>query len=131
VAFEGERREIDEGRRELGKLMKTIKAEERDGTEEEWEQRLLLFRVRRAAPSIMLSDAVIPIDKGRKFYSGLDRLRKRTMGLVGYITSPEQITFLPMYVTDERKLMEFAFLLHTPRDIADLALEVGGYPGGG
>jgi Fe-S oxidoreductase/FAD/FMN-containing dehydrogenase len=131
VAFEGEREEVQEGRRKLGELLGAIKGEEREGAEEEWEQRLFLFRVRRAAPTIMLSDAVIPIDKGREFYSGLDRLRKRTMGLVGHITSPEEITFLPMYVTDERKLVEFVFSLHTPREIADLALEVGGYPGGG
>jgi len=131
VAFEGGRGEIDEGRRKLGELLGAIKGMERGGAEEEWEQRLFLFRVRRAAPTIMLSDAVIPIGKGREFYSGLKKLITRAMGLVGYITSPEEITFLPMYVTDERKLLEFAFSLHTPRDIADLALEVGGYPGGG
>jgi Fe-S oxidoreductase/FAD/FMN-containing dehydrogenase len=131
VAFEGEREEIDEGRQKLGELLGAIKAAEREGAEEEWKQRLFLFRVRRGAPTIMLSDAVIPIGKGREFYSGLKRLRKRAMGLVGHITSPEEVTLLPMYVTDERRLMEFAFSLHTPRDIADLALEVGGYPGGG
>lgn len=131
VAFEGERGEIGEGRRRLGELLKTIKGEEREGADEEWEQRLFLFRVRRAAPTIMLSDAVIPIKKLRGFYSGLQKLRKRAMGLIGYITSSEEVTFLPMYVTDERKLVEFAFSLHTPRDIADLALELGGYPGGG
>ena len=47
------------------------------------------------------------------------------MGLVGYITSAERITFLPMYVTDERKLMGFPFLLHTPREITDLAMNIG------
>ena len=131
VAFEGEKEEIDQGRRKLGKLLGAIGGVEKEGAEQEWEQRLFLFRVRRAVPTIMLSDAVIPIDKLRSFYSGLGKLRKRTMSLVGYITSTEEVTFLPMYVTDERKLIEFAFSLHTPRDIADLALDVGGYPGGG
>lgn len=131
VAFEGEEEEVGEGRRKCGKLLEAIGGVEREGAEEEWEQRLFLFRVRRAAPTIMLSDAVIPIDKLRAFYSGLKKLIKRSMSLVGYVTSAEEVTFLPMYVTDERKLVEFAFSLHTPRDIADLALEVGGYPGGG
>jgi Fe-S oxidoreductase/FAD/FMN-containing dehydrogenase len=131
VAFEGEKQEIDQARRNLGKWVGTIGGVKKEGGEEEWEQRLFLFRVRRAAPTIMLSDAVIPIDKVRAFYSGLGKLRKRTMGLVGYITSAEEVTFLPMYVTDEGKLIEFAFSLHTPPDIADLALEMGGYPGGG
>jgi len=131
VVFEGEKEQIGEGRRECGKLLETIGGVEREGAKEEWEQRLFLFRVRRAAPTIMISDAVVPIDKLKAFYSGLKKLRKRTMGLVGYITSAEEATFLPMYVTDERRLMEFTFSLHTPRDIADVALEVGGYPGGG
>jgi Fe-S oxidoreductase/FAD/FMN-containing dehydrogenase len=131
LAFEGEGKEIDEGRRKLGKLLEEVGGVEREGADEEWEQRLFLFRVRRAAPTIMLSDAVIPIGKLKEFYLGLKRLNKRTMGLVGYVTSAEEVTLLPMYVTDERKLVEFAFSLHTPRDIADLSLEVGGYPGGG
>jgi Fe-S oxidoreductase/FAD/FMN-containing dehydrogenase len=131
VAFEGEREEINEGRRKLGRLLEILEGVQKEGADEEWEQRLFLFRVRRAAPTIMLSDAVIPIDKLREFYLGLKGLNKRAMGLVGHITSADEVTLLPMYVTDERKLVEFAFSLHTPRDIADLALEVGGYPGGG
>ena len=38
---------------------------------------------------------------------------------------------MPMLATDRRSPMEFLFALHTPRDLAELALSVGGRPGGG
>jgi Fe-S oxidoreductase/FAD/FMN-containing dehydrogenase len=131
VTYEGEKDEVDEGGSIIEKLVSQFHGETREGAEEEWPQRFNMLRVRRAVPTVIPSSVHVPLTNLKPFYSGLDRLKKRTIGLLGHVVSGSEGMMMPMLVSNERKAIEYTLALHTPREISDLALSVGGKPGGG
>lgn len=131
VTYEGEKEEVEEGKRAVERLELQFHGEEREGAEEEWQQRFNMLRVRRAAPTVIPSSVHIPLGNLNQFYLGLDKLKKRPIGLLGHITSNSDCMAMPMVVTNEKKLVEYILALHTPREISNLALSLGGKPGGG
>lgn len=131
ITYEGDREEIDEGGSVIEKLASQFHGETREGAKEEWQQRFNMLRVRRAVPTVIPSSAHIPLTNLKPFYSGLDRLKKRPLGLLGHVISASEGMMMPMLVSNERKLLEYTFALHTPRQISNLALSLGGKPGGG
>lgn len=131
VTHDGGKDEIREGRRAVENLVTSNHGEAREGAEDEWEQRFNILRVRRAALTIIPSSVHIPLSKLNEFYLGLDSLEKRPIGLLGHVTSIGDCVMMPMVVTDEKKLVEYILALHTPRELSNLALSLGGKPGGG
>lgn len=131
VTYEGEKEEVEEGKRAVERLELQFHGEEREGAEEEWQQRFNMLRVRRAAPTVIPSSVHIPLGNLNQFYLGLDKLKKRPIGLLGHVTSNSDCMAMPMVVTNEKKLVEYILALHTPREISNLALSLGGKPGGG
>ncbi|MBA7566981.1 Lactate utilization protein A [subsurface metagenome] len=131
VTYEGEKEEVEEGKRAVERLELQFHGEEREGAEEEWQQRFNMLRVRRAAPTVIPSSVHVPLGNLNQFYLGLDKLKKRPIGLLGHVTSNSDCMAMPMVVTNEKKLVEYILALHTPREISNLALSLGGKPGGG
>jgi Fe-S oxidoreductase/FAD/FMN-containing dehydrogenase len=131
VAYQGSAQEAAEADVAIGKLAKTHKGEMRAGAKEEWGHRFNMMRIRRAAPTVLPSSVHVPADQLGRFYSGAKKLNKRPIGFLGHLVSPNDCLVMPMLVTDRRSPVEFLFALHTPRDLAELALSVGGRPGGG
>ena len=131
VTYEAEKEEVDEGRRVIEKLTSQFNGEAWEGAEEEWKQRFNMLRIRRAVPTIIPSSVYVPLTNLNQFYSGLDKLKKRPIGLLGHVVSNSECMMMPMLVTNERKTIEYTFALHTPREISNLALSLGGKPGGG
>jgi len=131
VSYEGDKREVDEGNKVIEKLAGQFNGESRDGAEEEWRQRFNMLRVRKAAPSVVPSSVHLPLASLGQFYTGLGRLKKRPVGLLGHIVSKNEGIMMPMLVSNEKKAVEYTLALHTPREISNLALSLGGKPGGG
>jgi Fe-S oxidoreductase/FAD/FMN-containing dehydrogenase len=131
VTYDGDREEVDIGRSVIGKLTSQFNGEAREGAEEEWKQRFNMLRIRRAAPTIIPSSVHVPLTNLNQFYSGLNRLKKRPIGLLGHVVSNSECMVMPMLVSNEKKAIEYTFALHTPREISNLALSFGGKPGGG
>jgi len=131
VSYEGDKKEVDEGRRVTEKLMSQFNGEAREGAEEEWKQRFNMLRIRRAVPTVIPSSVHVPLTNLTQFYSGLDKLKKRPIGLLGHVVSKSECLVMPMLVSNEKKAMEYTFALHTPRELSNLALSLGGKPGGG
>ena len=131
ATYDGEREEVEEGKRHLEKLASLYRGVEREGAEREWQQRFNMLRVKRAVPSIIPSSVYVPLDSVERFYSGLERLSKRSVGLLGHVISNSECNLMPMVATDEKRAMEYVFALHTPREVSNLALSLGGRPGGG
>ena len=131
VTYDGDGGEIDEGRRVTEKLTSQFNGETREGAEEEWKQRFNMLRVRRAVPTVIPSSVHVPLANLSQFYLGLDKLKKRPIGLLGHVVSKSEGMLMPMVVSNERKVIEYTFALHTPREISNLALSLGGKPGGG
>jgi Fe-S oxidoreductase/FAD/FMN-containing dehydrogenase len=131
VTYEGSPQEMAEADAAISELVLTHKGEMRPGAEEEWGHRFNMMRIRRAAPTVLPSSVHVPVDQLWVFYSGTRKLNKRPIGFLGHLVSPTDCLVMPMLITDQRSPMEFLFALHTPRDLAELALSVGGRPGGG
>ena len=131
VAYEGDKDEIEEGRDIIEKSTFLYHGEARDGAEDEWQQRFNMLRVRRAAPTVVPSSVHVPLTDLNQFYSGLNKLKKRPIGLLGHVISDSECMLMPMLVSDEGKAIEYTFALHTPRQLSNLALSLGGRPGGG
>ena len=131
VTYEGEEKEIDEGRRVIEKLTSQFNGEAREGAEEEWKQRFNMLRIRRAVPTVIPSSAHVPLTNLTQFYSGLDKLKKRPIGLLGHVVFHSECMLMLMVVSNEREAIEYTFALHTPRELSNLALSLGGKPGGG
>ncbi len=131
VTYDGKRSSIEKGKQNLDEAVRQIHGIEQDGGELEWQHRFNMFRVRRAVPSIIPSSAYVPLNKTEEFHSGLQKLNKRIIGLLGHVVSNKFCNLMSFIATDDGKPVERVFALHTPREISNLALSVGGKPGGG
>jgi Fe-S oxidoreductase/FAD/FMN-containing dehydrogenase len=131
ITYDGDKKDIEEGQQHIEHVSHQFHGVERDGAEHEWRQRFNMLRVRRAAPSIVPSSVYLPLGSAARFYSALGKLNKRAIGLLGYAISGSECNLMPMVVTDDSKAVEYVFALHTPRDVSNLALSLGGRPGGG
>ena len=131
VTYDGGREEVAEGKRLIEGLIGLYRGVEREGAEREWQHRFNILRVRRAVPSVVASSVVVPLDGMERFYSRLEKLNKRPIGLAGYVVSNSECYLMPMVATDEKRALEYVLALHTPRELSNLALSLGGKPGAG
>ena len=131
VSYDGDRAEVALGKGQVGSLAGQYEGVESEGGEQEWRERFNMLRIKRAVPSLLPSSVYVPLDKVERFYSRLGRLKKRTIALIGHVVSPKECNLMPMVATDERRGWEYLFALHTPSEVVNLALSVGGRPSGG
>jgi Fe-S oxidoreductase/FAD/FMN-containing dehydrogenase len=131
VTYDGNRGEVAAERGQIAKLAGQYGGVEIGGGERAWGERFNMLRIKRAVPSLLPSSVYMPLDKAGRFYCRLGRLKKRTIALIGHVISLEECNLMPMVATDERKRWEYLFALHTPSQVANLALSLGGRPGGG
>ncbi len=119
------------GRKAIEALAKRYHGEMRDGALHEWNNRFNMLRIGRAVPTVIPVGAHVPVDKLERFYRGIQGLRKRTIGFMGHVVSPEDCMTMSMLVTDQDEPVEFALALHVPSRIFSIARSVGGRPAGG
>jgi Fe-S oxidoreductase/FAD/FMN-containing dehydrogenase len=131
LAFEGTRQETAEAATSLHSLLKACSGEERTGAEEEWRNRFNMLRVRRAVPSLIPGSVYVPLSRSSDFYSRMIRLTKRRIALLGHVVSKEECALMPMIPTDRQGSIEHTLSLSTPPELSNLALTLGGKPGGG
>ncbi|HUV45426.1 MAG TPA: FAD-binding oxidoreductase, partial [Dehalococcoidales bacterium] len=131
VSFDGEKSEVEQGTGEFEKLYHEHHGVEIAGAEHEWQERFNMLRVKRAVPSVVPSSAYLPLERVTEFYSGLEKLNKGPIGLLGYVVSEKQCSLMPLIVTDETKPLEYLFAMQAPSTVSNLAIGLGGKPGGG
>jgi heterodisulfide reductase subunit D len=131
VSYDGAPDEVDEGSYVLRTVLASFGGEARDGGEEEWRQRFNMLRVKRAGPALVLGSVHLPLASLASFYGRMVRLRKRPVGLLGHVFSRDDCVLMPMIATDEDRRLEYTLALQTPVALSNLALSLGGGPGGG
>ena len=131
VTYEGEKEEVEEGGKVVERLIPQFHGKEIEGGEGEWQHRFNMLRVRRAVPTVIPSSVHVPLSNLNQFYPGMNKLKKRPIGLLGHVISNSEVMLMPMVATNEKKTTEFVLALHTPRELSNLAVSVGGKPGGG
>jgi Fe-S oxidoreductase/FAD/FMN-containing dehydrogenase len=131
VVFEGDGHTIDLAHDSVTRLARAFGGQVREGGEREWDQRFNTLRVKRAAPSILPIGVYVPLEKLEQFHEEARRETKRPLGLLGQVISPVDCMVMAMVGTDERHGLEHTLALRLSRTILDLALSLGGKPGGG
>ncbi len=131
VTYEGESDQVEEGSSILKRLAPRFRGEEREGADDQWQQRFNMFRIRREIPGVVPAGVRVPLASLGRFYLGTEKLTKRPIGLLGHVISGGEYMLTPLTVSDEKKVAEYVLALHTPRELANLALSVGGKPSGG
>jgi len=131
VTYDGSKQNIEQGSENINKACAQFKGRELEGADEEWQHRFNMLRVKRAVPSLAPSSAYVPLERMEQFYAGIGKLTKREIAVVGYIVSDSKCNFMPLMATDDNHILEYVFSLHTPRELSNLALSLGGKPGGG
>ncbi len=131
VTYEGSADEERQGKEAVESLSRAYRGELRDGAREEWGHRFNMLRIRRAVPTIMPIGVHVPLTRLGEFYTSLAKIGKRRIGLLGHIISKKEAMMMAMVVTDSREKLEYSLSFHVPSRIFDLALSLGGGPGGG
>ena len=131
VSYEGNERDVKKGSEILAGFCSDYHGEVLEGADREWQQRFNILRIKRAVPSIVPSNVSLPIGRVADFYSAMHKWDKRIGGLLGYVVSADNCSLMPMIVTDTGHPLEYLFALQTPSAISDLAISLGGKPGGG
>lgn len=131
VSFDGTKGEVGAGEQTLKSAAKEFNGTEHESAEEHWRERFDILRVRRGVPSLFPCSVYLPLESLDRYFVRQRKLRKRIAGTLGYVVSGAKCNLMPMIVTDERHPVEYTFSLHTPSSVSNLALSLGGKPGGG
>jgi len=73
----------------------------------------------------------VPLGRLEEFHSGLRMQGKRELALLGQVVSSNDCMIMAIAGTDERHFLEHTLSLSLPHRIIELALSLGGKPGGG
>jgi Fe-S oxidoreductase/FAD/FMN-containing dehydrogenase len=131
VSYDGLTRDVEDADRQLADVANECNGVEKEGAGDFWRERFDVLRVRRAVPSLIPSSVYVPLERLERYYAGLQDLSRRMCCVIGHVVSNSQCNLMPMIVTDEKHPLEYTFSLHTPREISNLAISLGGKPGGG
>jgi len=134
--FEGTKKSVEREKEHLHKVIK-----ETDGTEldpekanKEWEERFYPMRIKRAGPTLLAGDALVPLTKLYGIFNELWQLKEKLgliMGIEGSVVSEDSAIIRPMFLADERKRLKFLTMMPAIMEITELALKEGGKPYGG
>ncbi len=105
----------------------------RKAAEDEWGNRFNMMRIKRAGPTLLAGDVMVPpgmlYDALTGIYAELKAKRLR-FGIEGFIPCEGIGMIMPVYMSDERKPLRYLFDLRHIRKINDIAVSVGGKPYG-
>jgi len=101
---------------------------------EEWEERFYPMRIKRAGPTLLAGEILVPVQKVPSVINNLWRLRKNfkfKMGIEGVYVSRDSCVLMPMILADERKGLKYLSMMPVAKEITEIGLRSGGKPFGG
>jgi glycolate oxidase len=136
VALEGDTKMIDYENEVLDNLI--IKS--KYGTklpnkiaQHEWDERYFEMRTKKVGPSLITGEAMTPISTMSSMIDGIYKLIKKMKlrgAITGFISDRNTTTFMPYYLTDERKMVKSLLSMSFVKKLSDLAFKNGGRPAG-
>ncbi|PKM92524.1 MAG: hypothetical protein CVU81_00070 [Euryarchaeota archaeon HGW-Euryarchaeota-1] len=133
VVFDGSKKEVTESVNKLENIVTNndVKEAPRQIAMNEWEDNLHFYpmRIKRAGPTLLAGDLLIPL---KNLSVAIEKLKKLGIefGIEGTIPLQDYAVLMPMYLTDERKFLEFVFSLRHVKSMNDIAISIGGMPYG-
>ncbi len=132
IAFEGKKSELSDMDKRIDRAIKMVESGVRIDKEEgekEWELRFHPMRIKRQGPTLLAGDLLLPVVTLGRAIEKFENLDIR-LGLEGHIVSREKTIMLAMFLSDERKSLDFIFALTNIKRLNDIAVSVGGLPYG-
>ena len=132
IVFEGNKNKIDGAVKNLDKIKKAggFVEEPAKIAKEEWDDRFNPMRIKRRGPTLLAGDLLIPLDRMNGVINEFRKLKIKNLGIEGTIVSEDKAVVMPMYLTDERKFLDFVLSLRHIKTMNDIAVSSGGVPYG-
>ncbi|MEO0185926.1 MAG: FAD-binding oxidoreductase, partial [candidate division WOR-3 bacterium] len=132
IAFEGGKQDLSDTDKKIDNVVKSarsgVKVDKEEG-KEEWELRFHPMKIKRKGPTLLAGDLLLPVATLNKAIEKFENLDIK-LGLEGHIVSKDKSIMLAMFLTDERKFLDFLFALTNIKRLNDIAVSVGGLPYG-
>lgn len=135
VDFEGSTDLVARGRSGVEQVAKRFGGEVLGAEigQREWDERFRALRAKRAGPTELAAEILLPLDRLDAFLRDVQRLG-RAMGIEFYnygpIVAPNALTAFAMYRSDETRLIEFILSLSITRRLQGIGIRHGGRPYG-
>jgi glycolate oxidase len=134
--FEGSKKTVRKDLEKFHSIIKKMDCSELDAekSHEEWDERFHPMRIKRAGPTLLAGDVLVPVSKLYEFFERLWKLKEKfnlKMGIEGTVVSRDSTVVMPMFLSDERKRWKYLTAMPAIKEITDLALKIGGKPYGG
>jgi len=131
VSYQDKAVEVDKGRAGLTALAGRELAD--DLALEEWTARFFHLRVKRAGPSLIAAELLLPLEALAGYISATQELGQRgrwLMGTYGLVVSPSRALVMTVYTADERRTWSYLMALGLTKRLYDLGARYGGRPYG-
>ncbi|MCK5559914.1 MAG: hypothetical protein KAJ51_04950, partial [Thermoplasmata archaeon] len=135
IALEGDTKMIDYEEKVIDTIIRS-KNGKKLGTEvaqHEWDERYYEMRTKKVGPTLITGEAMTPISTMLQMANGIYKIfnkMKLRAAVTGFISDRNTVTYMPYYLTDERKMVRSLLSMSFTKKLNDLAFKNGGRPAG-
>ncbi len=135
LTFEGNRGLVEEEVKEMRGMMAENEGWEMDSEEalSKWSERFHPLRVRRAGPTLVPSEVIVPLTSFSDVIADLNDIKRQwhaRMGVYGAIVTEDSVAVMPMALVDERETLQHLSTLPLTKKVIEIGLRRGGRPYG-
>jgi glycolate oxidase len=135
IALEGDSKMIDYEEEVIDKIISS-----KNGTklgakfaQHEWDERYYEMRTKKVGPTLITGEAMTPVSTMLNMFNGIFKIFKKMKlrgAIAGFISDRNTVTFMPYYLTDERKMVRSLLSMSFIKKLSDLSFKNGGRPAG-
>jgi glycolate oxidase len=135
IALEGDTPVVDYEESVIDKITSSNggNKEDRKTAQHEWDERFFEMRIKKIGPTLITGEVMTPISTMITLFNGIYKIIKKMKlraAVTGFISDRNTITFMPYYLTDERKLVRSLLSMAFTKKLNDLAFKNGGRSAG-
>lgn len=139
VSFQGTAAEVERGRAHLAALdardtsAGSVQALGEAAALHEWRERVYHLRVKRAGPSLLAAELLLPLERLADYLGAVARLAQQTrtsIGTYGVVVSAREALVTSVYPADARQPTPYLLALGLTKRLQDLGSQRGGRPYG-
>jgi glycolate oxidase len=135
IALEGDSKMLDYEEEVMDRIAKSKNGTKLDGkiAQHEWDERYYEMRTKKVGPTLITGEAMTPIPTMLNMFNGIYAIFKKMKlrgAIAGFVSDRNTITFMPYYLTDERKMVRSLLSMSFVKKLSDLSFKNGGRPAG-
>ena len=135
ISYDGTKDEVHAGADVCERIMKQANAVSLSGkaSDEEWNDRFNMLKIKRAGPSVLGAEVMLPIQK-LSDYAGdvleLSQRQKLSIACYGHVVSPSHVTVMSLFPCDESRAIPYLLDLSLTQQLFRRAFRHSGRPYG-